>query len=213
MGFFQRAAGVAVVACVLAPVAPALGQSNPTPAEQLREMAEIIQANGALVLDHLGRTVEGSKQCLMTDKSLRSRHLAAHGKTVGSVMYDGKTFFIEENITSSAKRGTYHLSKTFEVTLNGQNVEITNPSPVVLLNTTPNSPAEILSSPQIAQAPDVIFEAYHAQETPEKLFHSMRVAVYGACLQVEPPSFDNRAGTYDAPAVTGIFPLFQRQNT
>ena len=212
MGLFQRVA-VAAAACVLVPAASALGQSNPTPAEQLREMAKIIQANGAPVLDHLRRTVEGSKQCLMTDNNLRSRHLAAHGKTVGSVMYDGKTFFIEENITSSAKRGTYHLSRTFKAILRGNVVEITEPSPVVLLKTTPNSPSENLSLQQIAQAPDVIFKAYHAQETPEKLFHSMRVAVYGACLNVEPPSFDDRAGTYDAPAVAGIFPLFQRQNT
>ena len=216
MRFFLKRDVAAVAlsaACVLVQAGPALGQSNPTPADQLRQMVEIIQKHGTPALKHLGRSVEGSKQCLMTDNVLRRRHLAAYGKTVESVMYDGKTFFIEENITSSAERGTYHLSKTFQVIQKGNVVEITEPSPVVLLETTPNLPAENLSLQQIAQAPDVIFEAYHAQETPAKLFHSMRVAVYGACLKVEPPSFDNRAGTYDAPAVAGIFPLFQRQNT
>ena len=211
MGFFQRAAGAC--ACLLVSSAPTLGQSNQTPADQLRQMAEIIQNHGALVLDHLGRTVEGSKQCSMTDIYLRGRHLVAYGNTVESVRSDGNTVFIKENITFSAERGIYSLSRTFEVTLNGQNVEIANPSPVVLLKKTLNSPSENLSLQQIAQAPDVIFQAYHAQATPEKLFHSMRVAVDGACLKVEPPSFDDRAGTYDAPAVAGIFPLFQRQNT
>ena len=205
MGLFQRVAAAAVACMLILPTGSALGQSNPTPAEQLREMADIIQKHGTPDLKHLGRSVERSKQCLMTDNVLRRRHLAAYGKTVGSVRSDGNTVFIKENITSSAKRGTYHLSKTFEVTLNGQNVEITNPSPVVLLNTTPNSPAEILSSPQIAQAPDVIFEAYHAQETPEKLFHSMRVAVYGACLKVEPPSPSDRASVYGGLSVAGAF--------
>jgi hypothetical protein len=205
MRFFQRAAGVAAVACVLAPAGPALGQLNQTPADQLRQMAEIIQNHGAPALDHLRRSVEGSKQCLMTDKSLRSRHLAAHGKTVGSVMYDGKTFFIEENITSSAKRGTYHLSKTFEATLRGNVVEITEPSPVVLLEITPNSPKKTPSLEEINGAPNSIRDAYYAHNTLEELFNAMRVAVYGACLNVEPPSQGDRASVYGGLSVAGVF--------
>ena len=205
MGFLQRAFSAACACVLILPTGSALGQSNQTPADQLRQMAEIIQANGAPVLDHLGRTVEGSKQCLMTDNSLRSRHLAAYGNTVESVRSDGNTVFIKENITFSTERGIYSLFRTFEVTLNGQNVEIANPSPVVLLKKTLNSPSENLSLQQIAQAPDVIFEAYHAQATPEKLFHSMRVAVDGACLKVEPPSPSDRASVYGGLSVAGAF--------
>jgi hypothetical protein len=46
MGFFQRAAGVAVVACVLAPVGHAWGQSNQTDAGRVRALVEIIQQRG-----------------------------------------------------------------------------------------------------------------------------------------------------------------------
>jgi hypothetical protein len=205
MRFFQRAAGVAVVACVLAPVAPALGQSNPTPAEQLREMAEIIQANGTPASDDLGGLVAGSKQCSTTDINLRRRQLIAHGKTVGSVMYDGKTFFIEENITSSAERGTYHLSKTFKATLRGNVVEITEPSPVVLLEITPNSPKKTPSLEEINGAPNSIRDAYYAHNTLEELFNAMRVAVYGACLNVEPPSPSDRASVDGGLSVAGAF--------
>ena len=195
MGFFQRVAGVAALACVLAPVAPALGQSNPTPADQLRQMVEIIQKHGTPALKHLGRSVEGSKQCLMTDSALRS----------SQVVSDGTNILTEERITSFGNKGTYHLSRTFKAILRGNVVEITEPSPVVLLEITPNSPSENLSLQQIAKAPDVIFKAYHAQETPAKLFHSMRVAVYGACLQVEPPSPSDRASVYGGLSVAGAF--------
>ena len=195
MGLLQSVA--AAVACMLIlPTGSALGQSNPTPAEQLREMAKIIQANGAPVLDHLGRTVEGSKQCLMTDNGLRSS---------SQVTSDGTNILTEEIITSSAERRTYYLSRTFETTPKGQGVEITEPFPVVFLKKTPNSQAEILSPQQIAQAPDVIFKAYHAQATPEKLFEAMRVAVYGACLKVEPPSPSDRASVYGGLSVAGAF--------
>jgi hypothetical protein len=138
MRLFSGFLSVAAAACVLPLSAgPALGQLNQTPADQLREMTRIIQANGDTVLDHLRGHVAGSKQCsTTTDTDLRGRQLIAHGKTVERVMSDGKKVFIEENITSFGKRGTYHLSKTFAATLRANVVEITKPSFVVLLELT-----------------------------------------------------------------------------
>jgi hypothetical protein len=195
MRFFQRAAGVAAVACVLAPAGPALGQLNQTPADQLRQMAEIIQNHGAPALDHLRRSVEGSKQCLITDSALRS----------SQVVSDGTNILTEERITSFGNKGTYHLSKTFKATLRGNVVEITEPSPVVLLEITPNSPKKIPSLEEINGAPNSIRDAYYAQNTLGELFNAMRVAVYGACLNVEPPSPSDRASVYGGLSVAGVF--------
>ncbi len=211
MGLFNRFLSVAAAVCVLVQAGPVGAQSIQTPVDQLREMTRIIQANGTPASDDLGGLVAGSKQCsTTTDTDLRGRQLIAHGKTVERVMSDGKKVFIEENITSFGKRGTYHLSKTFAATLRANVVEITKPSFVVLLERTSSSTEQVESLEEINKAPSSIRQAYYAQDTLKELFADMTRAVYGACLKVEPPSFDHRAGTYDAPAVAGIFPSYTR---
>lgn len=195
MGFLQRAFSAACACVLILPTGSALGQSNQTPADQLRQMAEIIQNHGAPALDHLRRSVEGSKQCLITDSALRS----------SQVVSDGTKILTEERITSFGNKGTYYLSRTFKATPKGQGVEITEPSPVVLLEITPNSPKKIPSLEEINGAPNSIRDAYYAQNTLGELFNAMRVAVYGACLNVEPPSPSDRASVDGGLSVAGAF--------
>jgi hypothetical protein len=193
MGLFQR---VAVAACVLVPVGPALGQLNQTPADQLREMARIIQEHGTPPLDDLGRPVDGFKQCLTTDSALKSSQVVSYGTNI----------LIEERSTSFGNKGTYYLSRTFEAIPNNQGgVEITKPSLVVFLERTSNSTKQVASLEEINKSPRSIRQGYHAPVTPEGLFADMTRAVYGACLNVEPPSQGDRASVYGGLSVAGVF--------
>jgi hypothetical protein len=195
MGLFNRFLSVAAAAGVLVPAGPVLGQQGLTDADQLRELAKIVQNHGAPALDDLGIPVKGFRQCLTTDSAFKS----------SQVVSDGTNILTEERITSFGNKGTYYLSRTFETNPKGQGFEITGPYPVVLLEITPNSPKKIASLEEINGAPNSIREAYYAPVIPGTLFNAMRVAVYGACLNVEPPSQGDRASVYGGLSVAGVF--------
>ena len=179
MGFFQRVAGVAAVACVLAPAGPALGQQGLTDVERFQALQQIIRTQGhridgtaadyrcsgrrgtaviTVISDQTGGVVEKKILTLWQGPS-----------TVGPVLQVYHLYLQTE--ATSQEGGGVSIKSTYDVIPEGQETPLSQ-----------SATLPTVVSPYILQ-----FKLM----TPEELLESIEATVRVACKppQSEEPSY------------------------